>query len=494
MQNAKETDMRLTSRLSVVDPSAESLRALRSQLDAEDPGPDTVVVYASDPDPDTGFVFRRSELQWSREREIPAPPECNHFVYANATPLAPVVGFGTSLTDATVMQLDTFNAAQADALLEFYFGLCRMRLVRVPMGSCDFSVRQYSFVDHNGDLLVQPEDEQREAWLARIRDLCPTLQLLLAPWSAPPWMKTSNQYVGGALKPEFFETWARCLVDYCRRYERLGFEVLALSLQNEPRQLPYLLRQTWETMFFEPPQLARLSQLAADLPGCPRLLLCDDQKNLLQWLAEPTLAAVPRNRIFGAGVHSYQGTGSSLKAGTARALGKPVIVTEFCTGFHRLVSYPAGRDRRGTRHAAQYARDLIMSLRNGEITGYVDWNMVLDEAGGPNWARNFVDSLAWRDDEQQLRIGYMGWLFAHVAAFGAGTGAGAGKDTYTYVCESESVGSAPLVVCFADREHLYVTCFNDAWFGTQSYVLGVRGRFLHDTLGYHCCKTYVIKK
>jgi O-glycosyl hydrolase len=304
-------------------------------------------------------------------------------------------------------------------------------------------------------------------------------------------MKTSGQYVGGKLRPECFETWAQCLVDYCARYERMGFRVLALSVQNEPRQLPLLLRQKWETMFFEPDELARLSCLVADLPGSPKLLLADDQRKLLQWLAEPSVAAVPAEQVWGAGVHSYQWPGETLPRGTARALlgpGKPIIVSEFCTGYHGLASFPRGRDK-GTRHAAQYARDLICSLRNGEVTGYVDWNLCLDEAGGPNWAGNNVDSLAWRDDEGQLRLGYTAWVFAHVAAFGAGSNVSDSSGVSTI-----SPGHVPLVVCFADKTNLYVTVFNDAWFGTQSYVLAVRGRFLHDSLGHRCTKTYIIKK
>lgn len=29
---------------------------------------------------------------------------------------------------------------------------------------------------------------------------------------------------------------------------------------------------------------------------------------------------------------------------------------------------------------------------NNWVSGWVDWNLVLDEHGGPNWADNFVDS------------------------------------------------------------------------------------------------------
>lgn len=474
--------MRLRSRNCVVDPRAQDFHSLRSQIDLEDPGENEVVVYESDPH--AGFVFKRSVLHWSRDPDIPAPPGASDFVYANATPLRAVTGFGTSLTDAAVMQLDKMTPEQSDALLAFHCGLCKMHMIRVPMGSCDFGTRSYSFVDREANLAVQPEDTKRERWLAKIRDSWP-LRVLLAPWSAPPWMKTSHSFVGGELKPEYFATWAQCLVAYAQRYEELGFPVLALSVQNEPRQLPALVRQFWETMFFEPDSLAKLSSLVARQPGSPLLLLADDQKVLLERLAGPTLERVPLERIWGAGVHSYQWPGQALDE--AKSLyGKPVIVSEFCTGFSSFLSHPRGRDK-GTRHAAQYARDLIGSLRNGNISGYVDWNLVLDEAGGPTWCNNNVDSLSWLGDDGRLYVSYMGWLFAHVAAFSG-----------THICDSATVGvtagHVPLAICFSDRRLLYLTVFNDAWFGTQTFHVVARGRWMVDSLGHRCCKTYVFRR
>jgi glucosylceramidase len=43
------------------------------------------------------------------------------------------------------------------------------------------------------------------------------------------------------------------------------------------------------------------------------------------------------------------------------------------------------------RRAANYARDIIGDLKNW-VSGWTDWNLVLDLNGGPNWAKNFVDA------------------------------------------------------------------------------------------------------
>ncbi|KAL1422245.1 hypothetical protein MTO96_022126 [Rhipicephalus appendiculatus] len=41
--------------------------------------------------------------------------------------------------------------------------------------------------------------------------------------------------------------------------------------------------------------------------------------------------------------------------------------------------------------AEEYASDIIEDL-NHWASGWTDWNLALDTQGGPNWAKNFVDS------------------------------------------------------------------------------------------------------
>ena len=519
--------MKLNCGLSMCDPDAEWFRSIQRQISLESPGPESVVVYESDHF--SGDVFKRSVLSWSRDTSVPSPPKVTRFVYASGKKISPVLGFGTSLTDSAVLQLEKLNQAQKDALYEFHFGLCKQTMMRVPIGSCDFSVRQYSCLKkpRSLELLAQDaersrtwveqhgfetpaEDLLREKYLMEIvqRQAPISVSVLLAPWTSPPWAKDSKSFVGGKLLPECSRLWAQCLVKYTRRYQELGFAVKALSLQNEPRKLPYLLAQNWETMFFSPEELGRFTTVVAQelrAQNCSvPLLVGDDQKALLPKFVLPSLAAAQQEQcpVWAVGVHSYQWPGAEIKRGMSadQFSQVPIVVTEFCTGFSLPLSYPRGRDS-GTRHAAQYMQELINSLRNGEITGFVDWNLLLDERGGPNPYKNEVDSLSWVDDAKRLRISYMAWMFAHIAAFSG-----------THVCESEAAvegmlsglrrglggclggSQVPLVISFCDSWRLYVTVFNNSWYGTQDYCLVVRGRHLFDTLGYRCAKTYVIKK
>ena len=42
--------------------------------------------------------------------------------------------------------------------------------------------------------------------------------------------------------------------------------------------------------------------------------------------------------------------------------------------------------------AEQYADDILTALNN-YVTGWTDWNIVLDVPGGPNWVGNFRESI-----------------------------------------------------------------------------------------------------
>src|SRR5947209_446696 len=134
--------MELSSNLSVANLTAEQLKSLVEAAD-EDPGPDEILCFSTNHHTKTCFALSR--LRWSNTTRLPHPIFSPAVVYANSSPKRQLLGFGTSFTDAAVIQLDAMPKEQAYNLLKMQVGFSRMRLIRVPMGSCDFSVRQYSF-------------------------------------------------------------------------------------------------------------------------------------------------------------------------------------------------------------------------------------------------------------------------------------------------------------------------------------------------------------
>jgi len=61
---------------------------------------------------------------------------------------------------------------------------------------------------------------------------------MASPWSAPAWMKTSGSLIGGTLKPEYYDAFARYLLRYVDAYAQAGVPIFALTLQNEPGFTP----------------------------------------------------------------------------------------------------------------------------------------------------------------------------------------------------------------------------------------------------------------
>ena len=56
-----------------------------------------------------------------------------------------------------------------------------------------------------------------------------------SPWTAPPWMKSNNDYKGqGYLLPEYYQAWADYFVKFLDAYKAEGIEFWGLTAQNEP--------------------------------------------------------------------------------------------------------------------------------------------------------------------------------------------------------------------------------------------------------------------
>src|SRR6185312_266519 len=116
----------------------------------------------------------------------------------------------------------------------------------------------------------------------------PNLKIFASAWSAPPWMKTSNNIIGGSLN----STYIPALATYYRRavqaYAAQGIPIYALTLQNEP--------------LFSP----------ADYPGM--LVSADQERQLAKALrAELSGAALGTTKIW-AFDHNFS-EGASYAAG-----------------------------------------------------------------------------------------------------------------------------------------------------------------------------------
>lgn len=155
-------------------------------------------------------------------------------------------GFGFALTGGSALHLHNMSPGNRQAILEELFGTqdsdIGISYLRVSIGSSDLDPEVFSYDDlPEGQTDVDMEHfslDHDKAYLIpvlkEILDINPEIKILGSPWSAPVWMKTNQNSVGGSLKPEYYEAYAKYFVRYIQGMADEGITVDAITVQNEP--------------------------------------------------------------------------------------------------------------------------------------------------------------------------------------------------------------------------------------------------------------------
>lgn len=319
-----------------------------------------------------------------------------------------LIGFGGAFTESAGYVFSKSSEAMQKELIEAYFGERGLgyAIGRCPVDSCDFSLGNYSAVAlaPKNDLTTFSLSRDEQFILPLIdkaQKLTSNLRLVLSPWSPPAYMKTNGEKNnGGSLKPEFRETWAAYLCKYIREYERRGYNVYALSVQNEPNAV-----QKWDSCVYSPEQERDFVRdyLAPELKRSglehAKLIIWDHNKERLFDRTDYILSDSVANRAVGAvGFHWYSGDHfEAIELVRRKYPDKVLIFTEGCIEYSK---FSAGS---GLANAQMYAHEMIGSLNAG-MNAFIDWNLYLDASGGPNHVGNFCDAPIMVDYQAQKII------------------------------------------------------------------------------------------
>jgi glucosylceramidase len=126
-----------------------------------------------------------------------------------------------------------------------------------------------------------------------------------------------------------------------------------------------------------------------------KLLVWDHNKDAMVACADAILGDKEAARfVWGVGFHWYSGDDFDQLAEMHRKYpDKHLVFTEGCQeGGVRLGSWSLGE---------RYGHAIIGDLNNW-TTGWIDWNMLLDQHGGPNHAHNFCDAPIIADTENDV--------------------------------------------------------------------------------------------
>jgi glucosylceramidase len=316
-----------------------------------------------------------------------------------AHPSQTFLGIGGALTDASAETFAKLPAAKQQEFLKAYYDPVQgigYTLARTNINSCDFSSDTYTYVQENDATLksfsVDHDKKYRIPFIKQaIAAAGGNLTLYASPWSPPAWMKDNkNMLKGGKLLPEHRQAWADYYVRFINAYEKEGIPVWGLSVQNEP-----MATQRWESCIFTAEEerdfiKEYLGPTLKKAGMSNRKLIAWDHNRDLVYQRASTILNDPEaaKYVWGIGYHWYETwTGSSMLFNNVKRVYESfpstnLLFTEGCVEsfkFDRINDWSLGE---------KYGQSMINDF-NGGTVGWTDWNVLLNEKGGPNHVGNF---------------------------------------------------------------------------------------------------------
>uniref|UniRef100_A0A7E4W3U0 Glucosylceramidase n=1 Tax=Panagrellus redivivus TaxID=6233 RepID=A0A7E4W3U0_PANRE len=316
-----------------------------------------------------------------------------------------IEGFGAAFTDAATINLKKLSPATQNKLLEAYFDPIKglgYTFGRVPLGSCDFSTRVYSYDDTDQDFnlthfaLAKEDLDFKIPAIQAAKKFNNDIKLFASPWSSPAWMKATKDVKGysglaGDINGPYYKSYAKYFGRFLQEYSKHGLQYWGLTVTNEPSGCYgyqcMIMNASTQIDFVALHLREALNKAGFETV---KIMIHDDTRNKMVPVAK-TVAADPEKRklIDGLAFHWYDWNTLEPVRQTHELLpDKFTLSTEACNGWQDT---ERGVYLGSWLRATRYARDIIRGI-NAYSIGWVDWNFCLDGNGGPNWVSNFVDS------------------------------------------------------------------------------------------------------
>lgn len=310
------------------------------------------------------------------------------------------LGIGGAITDASAEVFAKLSPKKQQEFLNAYYDKNKgigYTLARTNIHSCDFSSDSYTYISEGDkDLKTFNIDHDRKYRIPLIKKAIETaggkLTLFVSPWSPPAFMKDNNDILhGGVLLPEFAPAWALYYAKFIKEYEKEGIPIWGLTVQNEP-----MAKQRWESCIYTPEAERDFLKnhlgptLEKEGLGSKNVIIWDHNRgdmltkraNLV--FSDPEVAKY----AWGIGFHWYEtwNGGPPQFESVAKVHeafpNKKLLFTEGCIEKFDASKYQFWGN------AERYGINMIHDFNNGTV-GWTDWNILLDQNGGPNHVGNF---------------------------------------------------------------------------------------------------------
>jgi len=361
--------------------------------------------------------------------DFPQPKETDVCVFVDPDfKYQKLIGIGGAITDASAEVFAKIPKEKQKEFIEAYYGKSGIgyNIVRTNMNSCDFSSDSYTYINDNDESLKSfdvKHDEQYKIPLIKAAQKAinpKDFRFYFSPWSPPAWMKSNNNMLkGGRLLDKYYQVWANYYVKFIQEYEKRNIPVWGLTIQNEPMAV-----QTWESCIYTADEEAKFLKenlgptLWKNNYKDKKVIIWDHNRDLMYQRATTTLQDPETSKYAsGIGYHWYETWNNKSQLfdnldETHRAFpDKFLIFTEGCKeqfDFSKIYDVSLGE---------LYGRNMINDFNKG-TSAWTDWNILLDEKGGPNHVGNFCFApIIYDTNKQELHYTYEYYYIGHISKY-----------------------------------------------------------------------------
>ncbi|MFL9845106.1 glycoside hydrolase family 30 protein [Flavobacterium rhizosphaerae] len=344
-------------------------------------------------------ISETNTLSYSDAKQ-PLETEISVFVEPDKT-FQTIMGIGGAITDASAEVFAGLSPAKQKEFLNAYYSKGNgigYSLIRTHIHSCDFSSGSYTYIKEGDKSLKSFNiDHDKKYRIPLIKQALNTIgtdvMLYVSPWSPPAFMKSNKDMLnGGKLLPEYYQTWADYYVKFIKAYEKEGIPVWGLTVQNEP-----MATQIWESCIYtaEDERDFLKNYLGPTIKkelGDKKIIVWDHNRDLMNQRANVIFSDPEASKYaWGLGFHWYEtwAGGEEMFTNVEKVSeaypDKKLVFSEGCNEKFDAAKYqywPNGE---------RYGENMINDFNNG-LVAWTDWNILLDEHGGPNHVGNFCFS------------------------------------------------------------------------------------------------------
>lgn len=304
-------------------------------------------------------------------------------------------GFGATFNEAGMICLNSLSDERKDSVLKMLFDPesgAGYTLMKSPIAACDFASAGpwYTYNDNPGDTLMKKFSIRRDLGPDGLITFIKAAQKfgrfeIESPMDfAPDWMYIGLGDSQKFIKPIYYRALARYYSEYLKSYAANGVTINYLNLFNEAHNKWYS-NVTYETIGLLIKDYV-VPQLKAD--GVSVKIQLGETSNRPEGIEKFPLAMMDPDvakNINSFTVHGYDWDKfSTLSDLHDKYPDIPIWMTEVCYVTGTL--FPPGGPAKSpvlSFDDGEFWGNMIMNDMKNHVSGWIYWNMILDENGGP---------------------------------------------------------------------------------------------------------------